>query len=129
MKKKINSKERRAYGTIKSAIADCLEKNMTAKEIAESIGTSPWTVYSIAGRLNMKPKYVYSLKKKFPHGELTRLITECFHQNMTTREISEKLEYDISTVCCIVKNIKLKIKKNSLRLEPAKKIKHFRPVV
>ena len=121
MKKKTNSKERAVYGSMKSAIAECLEKNMTAIEIANLLGTSRWTVYSIAGRLNMKPKYIYSLKKKFPYGGLTKAITECCHQNMTTKEISEKLEYDFATVCGITKKVRLKMKKSGLISEPAVK--------
>lgn len=108
MKKKINSKERKAYGTIKSAIAECLEKNMTAKEIAESVGTSRSTVYSIAGRLNMKPRYTYNLTKRFPHGELTRLVIEFHKNNMTASEISKKLDYDIDTIYGIIKKPRVK---------------------
>jgi DNA-binding CsgD family transcriptional regulator len=119
--KKINSKKRNAYGTVKSAVANCLEKNMTAIEIANLLGTSRWTVYSIAGRLNMKPKYVYSLKKKFPYGGLTKAITECCHKNMTTKEISEKLEYDFATVCGIAKKVRLKMKNSGIILETASK--------
>jgi transposase len=103
MKKKANKDKRRAYGTIKSAIAECLEKNMTAKEIAEIVGTSRATVYSIAGRLNMKPRYVYSLTKKFPHGELTKLVIEFRKNNMTASEIAKKLDYDIDTIYGIIK--------------------------
>jgi DNA-binding CsgD family transcriptional regulator len=101
--KKINSKKRNAYGSMKPAIADCLEKNMTAKEIAELLGTSRHTIYSVAGRLNMKPKYVYNLTKKFPHGELTKLVTKFHNDNMTAKEISEKLKYNIETIYGIIK--------------------------
>jgi hypothetical protein len=108
MKKKINSKERKAYGTIKSAIAECLEKNMTAKEIAEFVGTSRATVYSIAGRLNMKPKYTYNLTKRFPHGELTKLVIDFSKNNMTASEISKKLDYNIDTIYGIIKKPRVK---------------------
>ena len=108
MKKKINSKERKAYGTVKSAIAECLEKNMTAKEIAKFVGTSRATVYSIAGRLSMKPRYTYNLTKRFPHGELTKLVIEFSKNNMTASEISKKLDYDIDTIYGIIKKPRVK---------------------
>lgn len=108
MKKKISSSERKAYGIVKEAVANCLQSGMTAREAAEHIGTTPHTVYSVAKRLSINPRYVLSLKRKFPHGGLKKAIMEYHNSNMSTRDIAKKLEYDFSEVNRIIRNAKAK---------------------
>lgn len=115
MKKTNNSGGSRfAHGALKDSVYICCMEGMTAKEIAEKLKTTTYTVYSVAKRMGVKPKSVYILNKKFKHGELTKAIIECCHKKMTAREIANKLGYSIDTVASISRKYGFKPSKNKV---------------
>ncbi len=99
---------KRQYGLVKEVVAEGCQKNMSAKEISDETGISMHTIYSVAYRMGMRPRYVYALRKKYPHGELTRAVIECCKKNMTARQIAEKLGYDTDTVYSIARKAGIK---------------------
>lgn len=104
MKKTNNSGGSRfAHGALKDSVYDCCLKNMTAKEIAEKLKTTPHTVYSVANRMGVKPKSVYRLNKKFKHGGLTTAIIDGCYKKMTARQIADELGYGVDTVASIAR--------------------------
>jgi len=105
--------EKRQYGLVKEIVAEGCEKNMSAKEISDETGISPHTIYSVARNMGMKPRYVYNLKKKFAHGELTKTVINLHHKNMTVNEISQKIGYDADTIKSIIRKTQLKKSKYS----------------
>ncbi len=104
---------KRQYGLVKEAVAEGCQKNMSAKEISDETGISMHTIYSVAYRMGMRPRYVYTLKKKYPHGELTRAVVEGCKKGMTARQIAEKLGYDIDAIYGIARKAGVKPAKAS----------------
>ncbi len=104
---------KRQYGLVKQVVAEGCQKNMSAKEISDETGISMYTIYSVAYRMGMRPRYVYTLKKKYPHGELTRAVVECCKNGMTARQIAEKLGYDTDAIYGIARKAGVKPAKSS----------------
>jgi hypothetical protein len=104
MKKKVNKIiiEKRQYGLVKEIVAEGCSNNMSAKEISDKTGISPHTIYSVAHRMGMRPRYVKILKKKFAHGGLTKAVCEYYKNNMTVKKIAEKVGYDTDSIRGII---------------------------
>jgi transposase len=114
MKKNKIEVKRNAYGELKNSVYDCCMQNMTAKEIAVKLNTTPHTVYSVAKRMCVNPKAVYHLNKKFKHGGLTKAIIECCYKKMTVRQIADKLQYSADTISSIARKYGFKPSKDKV---------------
>jgi transposase len=101
---------KRQYGLVKEVVAEGCQKNMSAKEISDETGISKHTIYSVANRMGMRPRYVKVLKKKFAHGGLTKAVCEYYKNNMTVKQIAEKVGYDTDSIRGIIRKKGLKNK-------------------
>jgi len=101
---------KRQYGLVKEVVAEGCQKNMSAKEISDETGISKHTIYSVASRMGMRPRYVKVLKRKFAHGGLTKAVCEYYKNNMTVKQIAEKVGYDTDSIRGIIRKKGLKNK-------------------